>query len=151
MIRISEKSFNPGEEVSSFEKAAEGAGAIVSFIGKVRGTSGDNDVTALQLEHYPGVTERSIRDIAMTARERWAITQSLIIHRVGTLKPSEPIVLVCVAAAHRREAFEAADYMMDYLKTKALFWKKEIRGGQAIWIEPRDADYEDAARWREDK
>ena len=151
MIRVSEKSFDPGEEVSAFEKVAEGAGAIVSFIGKVRGTSGDNDVTALQLEHYPGVTERSIRDIAMTARERWAITQSLIIHRVGTLKPSEPIVLVCVAAAHRREAFEAADYMMDYLKTKALFWKKEMRGEQAIWIEPRDADYEDAARWREDK
>ena len=149
MIRVSQQPFAPGAELSAFEKSADGAGAVVSFVGKVRGRAGDSDVAVLHLEHYPGVTERSIADIESKARERWAIGAALIIHRVGDLKPGEPIVMVCVASAHRREAFEAADFLMDYLKTEAMFWKKEIRNDGEAWIEPRDADYKDAERWKE--
>ncbi len=150
MIRVCEESFDPGAELSAFEKSAQGAGAVVSFVGKVRGAAGAEDVKALYLEHYPGVTERSISDIEAEARQRWPIDDALIIHRVGEMKPGEPIVMVCVASAHRREAFEAADFLMDYLKTEAMFWKKEVRDGGEAWIEPRDADYKDAARWRKD-
>ncbi len=146
MIRVSEQDFDPGTELSAFERSASG-GAVVSFLGKVRGGEGGK-VRSLVLEHYPGVTERSIAEIEAEARKRWAIDETLIIHRVGALEPGEPIVLVCVSAAHRREAFEAADFLMDYLKTEAMFWKKEVRKDGEAWIEPREADYKDAARWR---
>ncbi len=148
MINIASAPFDPGAELSAFEKKASGAGAVVSFIGKVRATAGEDTVKALYLEHYPGVTERSIGEIESEARQRWAIDDAHIIHRVGELQPGEPIVMVCVASAHRREAFEAADFLMDYLKTKAMFWKKEVREGGEAWIEPRKEDYKDAARWR---
>ena len=147
MIRVSDTPFDPGAEISAFEKAADAAGAVVTFLGKVRAENGD--VEALRLEHYPGVTERSIRDIEKEARDRWEIDESLIIHRAGEMTPGEPIVLVCVSARHRRDAFEAADFLMDYLKTKALFWKKEVSAGGEKWIEPRKADYNDANRWNE--
>lgn len=150
MIRVSEKPFDPGAELSAFERAAKGAGAVVSFLGKVRERASDEDVNALYLEHYPGVTERSIAEIETSAKKRWNIDDTLIIHRVGRLAPGEPIVMVCVASAHRRDAFEAADFLMDYLKTEAVFWKKEIREDGEAWIEPRDQDYKDAARWREE-
>lgn len=150
MIRVSDRLFDPATELQGFERAAEGAGAIVSFLGKVRAKANDDDVRALHLEHYPSVTERTIADIEREAHERWEIEHTLIIHRVGEMHPGEPIVLVCVAAAHRRAAFEAADFLMDYLKTEAMFWKKEIRGDGETWIEPREDDYNDAARWRED-
>ena len=148
MIRVSEALFDAGEELSAFEKRASGAGAVVSFLGKVRGNAGETDVNSLLLEHYPGITQRSIADIEAEARKRWAIDDVLIIHRVGEMGPGEPIVLVCVASAHRREAFEAADFLMDFLKTEAIFWKKERGGDGDTWIEPRDADYKDAGRWR---
>ena len=148
MIRICAEPFDPGAELSAFEKNASGAGAIVSFVGKVRGVAAGEAVAALHLEHYPGVTERSIADIERQACERWTIDDALIIHRVGELNPGEPIVMVCVASAHRREAFEAADFLMDYLKTEAMFWKKEIRESGEAWIEPRKADYRDAERWK---
>ena len=155
MITVSETPFEPGAELAAFEARADGAGAVVSFIGKVRGQAlgkaGEASVTALRLEHYPGVTERSIADIEKQAHSRWAIDDSLIIHRVGDLHPGEPIVMVCVASAHRREAFEAADFLMDYLKTEAMFWKKEIRTDGEAWIEPREADYKDADRWKDRK
>lgn len=151
MIRVCEEAFDPGAELSVFEKNAAGAGAVVSFLGKVRARAGEGGVKALYLEHYPGVTERSIAEIERQAQKRWAIDDALIIHRVGELKPDEPIVMVCVASAHRREAFEAADFLMDYLKTEAMFWKKEIREDGATWIEPREADYEDAARWKKNE
>lgn len=150
MIRVSDTVFDSATELQSFERAAEGAGAIVSFLGKVRAKANEDDVRALHLEHYPGVTERTIADIEREAHERWTIEHSLIIHRVGEMRPGEPIVLVCVAAAHRREAFEAADFLMDYLKTEAMFWKKEVSANGETWIEPREDDYNDAARWRED-
>lgn len=150
MIRVSPEPFDPGAELSAFEKGAGGAGAVVSFVGKVRGTAGETNVASLYLEHYPGVTERSIAQIEGEARKRWALVNLLIIHRVGELWPGEPIVMVCAASAHRRDAFEAADFLMDYLKTEAVFWKKEVRDAGEAWIEPRDADYKDAARWRKD-
>ncbi|PQA86903.1 molybdenum cofactor biosynthesis protein MoaE [Hyphococcus luteus] len=151
MIRVCTDPFDPGAELSVFETKAGAAGAVVSFIGKVREAAGDSAVTGLYLEHYPGVTERSIAEIKEEAAKRWAIDDVLIIHRVGELGPGEPIVMVCVAAAHRRDAFEAADFLMDYLKTEAMFWKKEIREDGEAWIEPRDADYKDAARWKDDE
>jgi len=147
LIRVGKDKLDPGKELSAFEKNAGDAGAIVSFLGRVRGDKGAKAVTALYLEHYPGVTEHSIAEIEAEARERWAIDEPLIIHRIGHLSPGEPIVLVCVSARHRRDAFEAADFLMDFLKTKALFWKKEIGPDSETWIEPRDQDYKDAARW----
>ena len=148
MIRILETPFNPDEEIAAFNKRAGGAGAVVTFLGAVRGNAGERMVTALELEHFPGVTEKSIADIEEQARARWPVSDIDIVHRVGRLDPCDSIVLVCVAADHRREAFEAADFLMDYLKTEAMFWKKEVRDDGEEWIEPRAADYEDAARWR---
>lgn len=148
MIRISEDMFEPDGELGRFNRRADGAGAVVSFLGNVRARVGDAEVQGLELEHYPGVTERAITTIASEVIERWRLCDVEIIHRVGRLLPGDPIVFVATAADHRREAFEAADYLMDYLKTKALFWKKEIRDNGVTWIEPRDADYKDAARWQ---
>jgi molybdopterin synthase catalytic subunit len=149
VIRISPSPFDPGRELSTFEKGAGDAGAVVSFLGRVRGEETETMVTALYLEHYPGVTERMLGELETEARGRWAIDEPLIIHRVGDMTPGEPIVFICVSARHRRDAFEAADFLMDYLKTKALFWKKEITPDGEQWIEPRAQDYSDAARWNE--
>ena len=146
VVRIEASPFDPARELAGFEANDGDAGAAVSFLGKVRG-GGDDPVRALYLEHYPGVTERMIAEFAAEAEKRWTLLDCLIIHRVGEMAPGEPIVLVCVSAAHRREAFEAADFLMDYLKTRALFWKREIREKSETWIEPHERDYEDAARW----
>lgn len=151
MIRISDSAFDPGAELTAFEQNAADAGAVVSFLGRVRGKAGDADVSGLYLEHYAGVTESMISECERDVFARWKVNDVLIIHRIGHLNPGEPIVFVCVSAAHRREAFEAADFLMDYLKTKAMFWKKEVRDNGEEWIEPRDEDYKDAARWREDE
>ena len=148
MIRVLETPFDTPQEIAAFNKRAGKAGAVVTFLGAVRGTSDKGDVVALELEHFPGVTEKSIAAIEAEARNRWRVRDIDIIHRVGRLAPGEPIVLVCVAADHRREAFEAADFLMDYLKTEAMFWKKEVRANGEAWIEPRVDDYADAARWR---
>ncbi len=147
MICVCDTPFDPGHELKAFENKADAAGAIVSFLGRVRPEANDDPVKALHLEHFPGVTQKSIEAFAVQACQRWPITQHLIIHRVGMLAPGEPIVFVCVGAAHRREAFEAADFLMDYLKTKAIFWKKEIRDSGARWVEPRGQDHVDTQRW----
>ncbi len=143
--------FSPEDKIAAFRAGLKNAGAMVSFTGIVRdvaaASAGGNQVTALELQHYPGFTERQISAFAQTALDRFDIQDVLIIHRVGTMVPEDPIVLVAVAAVHRRAAFEAADYLMDYLKTSAPFWKKELRGTQSIWIEPRTEDYSDKARW----
>jgi molybdopterin synthase catalytic subunit len=149
MIRISPSTFDPGKELSAFEQNVVDAGAIVSFLGRVRADERKAGVMALHLEHYPGVTERMLGELEDEARGRWAIDEPLIIHRVGDMTQGEPIVFVCVSARHRRDAFEAADFLMDHLKTKALFWKKEITSDGEEWIEPRAQDYKDAARWNE--
>lgn len=148
-IIITTDSFSPEGEIARFRASLENSGAIVSFTGIVRDLFGteENTVTALHLQHYPGFTEQQISAFAQTALDRFDIQNLLIIHRVGTMAPSDPIVLVAVAAVHRRAAFEAADYLMDYLKSSAPFWKKETRGTQSVWIEPRIEDYNDKARW----
>ena len=150
MIRIAKEPFVAASEIAAFETRIGSAGAIVTFTGKVRDEAGGASVSALHLEHFPGQTEKSIADIENVAKRRWPLIDVLIIHRVGAMSAGEAIVLVCVASAHRRDAFEAADFLMDYLKTKALFWKKEVTSKGAVWIEPRKSDYEDAARWSEE-
>ena len=147
MIEIAEGPFDPADKLAIFQDGSLDDGAIVSFVGKVRGQADQETVTTLRLEHFPGMTERSIQEFVETVFEKWSVNRVSIIHRVGDLSPGEPIVMVCVSAAHRREAFEAADFLMDYLKTRAMFWKKEIRSGSEAWVEPRAEDYNDAKRW----
>ncbi|MCG8440642.1 MAG: molybdenum cofactor biosynthesis protein MoaE [Caulobacterales bacterium] len=147
MIRITPAPFDPGAELTGFQNGLAHAGGVVVFTGVVRPDDGVDAVTELYLEHYPGMTERAIAAREDEARIRWGLEDVLIIHRVGTLTPGEPIVLVAAAARHRREAFEAADFLMDYLKTDAAFWKRETTASGARWVEPRRRDHADAARW----
>lgn len=122
-------------------------GAIVSFTGLVRDFNETPDVTGLTLEHYPGMTERTLAEIGEQAWERWSLQAVRIIHRVGHLAPGDPIVRVLVASAHRRDAFNACDFIMDYLKTQAPFWKKEHSPEGAYWVKERQSDQQDADRW----
>ena len=122
-------------------------GAVVSFTGLVRDFNETPDVTGLTLEHYPGMTERTLTQIAEQAWQRWALQAVRVIHRVGDLSPGDPIVRVLVASAHRRDAFEACDFIMDYLKTQAPFWKKEHSKQGAYWVKERHTDQQDAERW----
>ncbi|MGE0409736.1 MAG: molybdenum cofactor biosynthesis protein MoaE [Amphiplicatus sp.] len=144
MILLEPCSFDPYAHLSAVSRETGGAGAIASFIGLVRSEGG---VRALHLDHFPGLTEAAIRRAAETARGRWPLTALRIVHRVGEARAGEPVVLVATAAAHRRPAFEACDFLMDFLKTDAPFWKKELREDGARWIEPRAEDYRDRARW----
>lgn len=146
-IRIADAPFDPESELAAFRSGLANAGGMVSFLGLVRGRAGEADVTALHLQHYPGMTEKGIAAFATEAAERWPLEALLVIHRVGAMAPGEPIVLVATASAHRRAAFEAADFLMDYLKSRAMFWKREERPDGSEWIEPRDEDYSDAERW----
>lgn len=148
MIRVQQEAFDPGEELAAFTRRQAEAGAVVSFVGLVR--SDDGDVAELHLQHYPSFTERELAAIAAEAQRRFAITEPLVIHRFGTLQPGEPIVFVAAAARHRRPAFEAADYLMDRLKTDAPFWKQERGSFGQRWIEPRGSDHVDAQRWKDE-
>ena len=121
------------------------AGALVTFSGIVRG--GEGDVAAMMLEHYPGMTEAALEEIEAEACARWDLSASLIIHRVGRLMPGENIMMVAAASRHRKAAFEAAEFLMDYLKTRAPFWKKEETPEGARWVDAREADDDAAARW----
>lgn len=150
-VRLAETGFDPSEELRALTAQTAGAGAIVSFSGLARDRAGDGaPVTALVLESYRSLTLRSMEAIAADARARFAIVALRVVHRAGRIAAGEPIVFVGVAAAHRRAAFEAADYMMDRLKTEAVFWKREEGPAGARWIEPTAADHEDAARWAQD-
>lgn len=123
-------------------------GAVVAFTGLARGQGRDGEpVVALQLDWYPGMTERSMEDIARAAEDRFEVSDILVRHRCGEIRPGEPIVLVAAASPHRREAFLAADYLMDRLKTEAAFWKREQQPSGTTWIEPSDKDRADLARW----
>ena len=144
MIRVS---VDPAPIELSVEVAAleeRGAGGVATFTGLVRGGDG---VTALELEHYPGMTEAVLCDLAEAATERWALLGVTIVHRVGAMAPGERIVFVGTAAHHRREALEACAYLIDRLKTDAPFWKREMRGREAAWVEARDSDGAAAERW----
>jgi molybdopterin synthase catalytic subunit len=144
-VRLQSDPFEPGALLTGFCAGRETTGAVVSFTGIARGEAGA--VTALELEAYPGFTDVEIARIADAAVQRFSLQDLLIIHRTGKIAPGEAIVFVATAAAHRREAFEAADHLMDYLKSRAPFWKKEHGPGGARWVEPTDRDRADAARW----
>ena len=148
-VRLLDTPFDPAEMLRQFTAAAAGAGAVVSFTGLARGATRDGTpVGALVLESYRSVTLRSMEAIAAAAHARFAIASSLVLHRAGRILPDEPIVFVATAAAHRRAAFEAADYLMVRLKTEAVFWKREERPDGSHWIEPTTADTQDAGRWQ---
>jgi len=144
-VLISDQGFDPEDAHKRFRQEMSGAGAIVAFTGLVRA---DEDVSQLSLSHYPGFTEKEVERIAGEAVTRWQLDGVSVIHRVGNMQPDEPIVFVATASAHRRQAFEAADFIMDYLKSDAPFWKKEYMNGTGEWIEPRSEDYKDKERWR---
>jgi molybdopterin synthase catalytic subunit len=133
--------------VSRLASGRDSVGAVVSFVGVVRGESGGEKLLALQLEHYPGMTERELSRIADEATARWQLSAVTIIHWVGALRPKDQIVLVVTASAHRQAAFDGCAFVMDYLKTQAPFWKKETRASGEYWIEARSSDDEAAARW----
>jgi molybdopterin synthase catalytic subunit len=145
MIRLTQEPFDPGVLLADFSRGRLETGAIVSFTGLMRSEGGASD--ALELEAYPGFTEAAIEEIAAAARTRFSLHDLLVVHRVGRIGPGEPIVFVAAAAGRRREAFEGADMMMDYLKSRAPFWKKSIGPDGERWIDPSARDYEDAARW----
>jgi molybdopterin synthase catalytic subunit len=145
MITLQAEPFDPGALLSAFTAGRTDAGAVVSFTGVARADAGPH--TRLELEAYPGFTEREIARIAEEATARFHLLDLLVLHRTGEMKPGEPIVFVAAAARHRREAFEAADFMMDYLKSRAPFWKKESGAEGSRWIEPTARDKDDAARW----
>jgi len=147
MLRVTDANFDPADEIAQFSQRADGAGAITTFLGKVRTHHNGEAVTGLTLQHYPGMTEREIEAILTQAARRWTLEATLVIHRTGFVEPGAPIVLVCTASAHRRAAYEANDFLMDYLKSDALFWKKEHRITGDVWIEPRAEDYSDKKRW----
>ncbi len=139
-VSVQQEDFDLGAEVRAISKSAK-IGAVASFVGLVR------DVR-MTLEHYPGMTESAIRKIVEEAAGRWQVMDCTVIHRYGDLQPNDQIVLVAVASAHRRDAFAACEFVMDYLKTQAPFWKKEHRPGGATWVEARAADDEAADRWK---
>lgn len=143
-VRILPEVMDPAASLAELCGRDSEAGAISSFIGQVR--SGD-DLIALELEHYPGVTEAALEGIAQAAMQRWSLTEARIIHRVGRMEVGEPIVLVAAAAPHRRAALAAVEFMIDVLKTQAPFWKKEYTRTGSHWIEPRDEDHAAAEGW----
>ena len=143
-VRLLDAPFDPMRELAAFNAAQRGAGGIVSFLGQVRGGEG---VELLELRHYEPLTRPAMRELGAVCAARWQLDGLLILHRTGQLQPGEPIVLVAAAAPHRRQAFAAADYAMDHLKSESWFWKRERRGGVWHWIEPHADDYAGLARW----
>jgi len=146
-MRVSVQSapFDLGAEVARFSAGVTGAGAIVTFTGVVRDEGGA--LSAMEIEHYPGMTQRAITGIATTAASRWALSDVLVIHRFGSLAPGEAIMMVATAASHRADAFAAAEFLMDYLKSRAPFWKKEIGAEGADWVAAKAADEDALKRW----
>ena len=148
MIRIQEADFDLSTEIANLRKGDLQVGAVVSFLGTVRDLNEGSEVHSMTLEHYPGMTEKALEAIVSQAKARWDIRNTLIIHRVGPLKPEDQIVLVAVTSAHRAEAFAACEFMMDYLKTAAPFWKKEETAEGGRWLDARVTDDAAMARWK---
>jgi molybdopterin synthase catalytic subunit len=147
VIRVQRQDFDIGAEIQALTGRRDDIGAVVTFTGLVRGGTGETAIRAMTLEYYPGMTERELERIEREALERWPLQASLIVHRYGKLLPGENIVLVITASSHRQAAFEAASFLMDYLKTSAPFWKKEeLESGLSSWVEARGSD--DTAAWR---
>jgi molybdopterin synthase catalytic subunit len=147
VIRIQESDFDLTTEVMALRKGDSRVGAVVTFIGTVRDMNDGSQVKGMTLEHYPGMTEKALEEIITQAQNRWDIFRTLVIHRIGPLLPEDQIVLVAVTSAHRGEAFAACEFIMDYLKTAAPFWKKEDTAEGARWVDARVTDDAAMARW----
>ncbi len=147
-VRVQREDFDVADETRKLIGDRKDVGAIVTFTGRVRGDDAGREVAALTLEHYPGMTEAEMERIEAEALARWPLQASLMLHRVGEMQAGDNIVLVIAAAAHRQAAFEAAEFLMDYLKTRAPFWKRQTSGeGDSAWVEARDKDQDAAKRW----
>lgn len=150
-VRVQTEDFDAGFEISQLRKARKDIGAVVSFIGLVRDLNDGDTVSQLTLEHYPGMTEKSLASIINQAKARWNIMDALIVHRVGALQPGDQIVLVVTGGAHRGEVFAACEFIMDYLKTEAPFWKKEATRQGEHWVEAKSSDDVARERWNMNK
>lgn len=148
-VRVQTQDFDVGAEINALRLSFPNIGAVVSFVGQVRDLNDGDNVAAMTLEHYPGMTEKSLNSIIEQAQARWAITDALIIHRVGELKPLDQIVLVLVASAHRKDAFLACEFIMDFLKTEAPFWKKEQTPTGERWVEAKASDDQAKSLWQQ--
>ena len=144
-VRVQPEPFDFGAEAAAFAGGGAGAGAVVTFLGVVRDDSGT--LARMEIEHYPGMTERALATITAEATARWNLLDALVIHRHGTLRPGEAIMMVATAARHRAEAFAAAEFLMDYLKSRAPFWKKEFGADGAAWVAAKDSDEDALTRW----
>ncbi len=146
-VRVQRNDFDPAAEMALLTVGNSNIGGVVSFIGLVRDLADDRPILGLDLEHYPGMTERALAEIEAEAHRRWPLAASLIIHRIGPLLPGDRIVLVATASTHRDAAFEACRFMIDWLKTQAPFWKREHTSQGSYWVEGKDADEQASARW----
>ena len=144
-VRVQSEPFDMGAEVTAFTASVPGAGAVVTFSGLVRDEGGS--LTAMEIEHYPGMTERALEKIRADALARWSLTDAMIIHRYGPMKPGDQIMMVATAARHRTDAFAAAEFLMDYLKSRAPFWKKEFGTDGDAWVAAKDEDDDALDRW----
>jgi len=147
MIRVQQQDFDLGTELSALHTGNHAIGGLCSFVGLVRDVAGADEISAMTLEHYPGMTEKALREIEAEACRRWPLESTLIIHRYGRLEPGDQIVLVAAASAHREAAFDACYFLIDWLKTKAPFWKLEDTTAGEQWVTARDADAAATARW----
>ncbi len=148
VVRVQAEDFDVGAEVRALTAGRTDIGAIVSFTGTVRGTAKGREIVSMVLEHYPGMTEAELARVEAEAQARWPLDATLIVHRFGELKPGDNIVLVVAASRHRHAAFEAAEFLMDFLKSRAPFWKKETTAdGSGHWVDAREADADAMARW----
>lgn len=145
-ILVQSEPFDMGAEANRFTQSAQGAGAIVTFTGIVRDNA-NGDLQAMEIEHYPGMTESALQAIAQQASSRWSLADCLVIHRFGRLQATDPIMMVATAARHRADAFAAAEFLMDYLKSRAPFWKKEITASGTEWVASRHEDEDALKRW----
>ena len=151
MIRVQDEDFDIGAEITRMTEGSTEIGGLASFVGLVRDYAGDEQISSMTLEHYPGMTESQIDKIIDTANERWQIHAVTVIHRVGQLLPNDEIVFVGIGSEHRGDAFAACEFVMDYLKTQATFWKKEQTGDTSRWLSTRQTDVEAVKRWSPDE
>ncbi|NQW00315.1 MAG: molybdenum cofactor biosynthesis protein MoaE [Rhodospirillales bacterium] len=147
MIRVQAEDFDIGVELKKLTAGDASIGGLCSFVGLVRDMAGSDEISAMTLEHYPGMTEKALTDIEAQAQERWPLNGTLIVHRYGRLQPGDQIVLVAAASAHREAAFEACHFLIDWLKTKAPFWKLEDTPDGGQWVDARDTDAAATDRW----
>ena len=147
-VSVQSEDFDVGAECAAMARGRTDIGALASFVGLVRDANDGAGVVKMTLEHYPGMTEKSLADIVEQARGRWNVMDATVIHRIGELQPGDNIVLVIVASTHRGDAFAACEFIMDYLKTRAPFWKKEESPEGGRWVDARESDDESAARWK---